>query len=114
MCSDISIIWDGVSIGARSFSRYESLCVAGVVFMDWSSGTPTGTKEQPLTASCLLVAPSAGQKHTGEEQANLLLSVLANHPARLTKAQLRARLAAHPGARVPAGRFAGGQDQVLK
>lgn len=94
VCSDISIIWDGVSIGARNFSRYESLCLAGVVFMDWSSGTPKGTREQPLTRSCLLVAPSAGQQHTGQEQANLLLSALADHPAHLTKTQLQARLSA--------------------
>ena len=33
--SDLSIIWDGVSIGARNFSRYETLYLVGVVFMEW-------------------------------------------------------------------------------
>ena len=103
--SDLSIIWDGVSIGARNFSRYESLYLIGVVFMEWPQASrgslAPGVSREPeqegtlelFTRSCFLVGPSAGQKHTGQEQADLILSALATHPAALTTQVLRARLA---------------------
>ena len=62
--SDLSIIWDGVSIGASSFSRYETLYLVGVVFMDWpqdrrGSLAPGVSREppqegtlEPLVRSC--------------------------------------------------------------
>lgn len=43
--SDLSIIWDGVSIGARNFSRYESLTLVGAVFMDWHRTAPGVSQE---------------------------------------------------------------------
>ena len=96
--SDVAVIWDGVSIGARSFSRYETLYLVGAVFMDFSistpgmsQGAPGASQERPLTTSCLLAGPSAGQKHTGQEQAALML---AEHPAALTTRVLKTRLAA--------------------
>ena len=40
----------------------------------------------------LLAAPSSGQKHSGEEQAELILQGLSDHPAHLTPGSLAARL----------------------
>ena len=36
--SDLAVIWDGVSIGAASFSRYETLMLTGCSYMDQSTG----------------------------------------------------------------------------
>ena len=33
--SDIALVWDGVSIGAKNFSRHESLYLIGAVHFQW-------------------------------------------------------------------------------
>lgn len=93
---DIALIWDGVSIGARSFSRYETLYLIGCTHMVWQDSKAHGVSLEPscrMKAS-FLVGPSAGQKHTGHEQVELLYKALAEHPAKLDRLVLRARLAA--------------------
>ncbi len=93
IASDLSIVWDGVSIGARSFSRYETLYLVGAVYMDfWYPGVSRETTCK--TTSAFMVGPSAGQSHTGPEQADLILRALAEHPAALTKEKLKSHLAA--------------------
>ena len=84
--ADLVLLFDGVSIGARQFSRYESLLLIGVVILEEKGGGEWS--EAPY----LLAAPSAGQMHTGPEQADLILRSLATHPAHLTLAKLEARL----------------------
>ena len=84
--SHLVLLFDGVSIGARMFSRYESLLLIGVVVLeDKGDG-------QWSEAPHLLAAPSVGQKHAGVEQAELILQSLADHPAHLTPEKLAARL----------------------
>ena len=83
--ADLVLLFDGVSIGARQFSRYESLLLVGVVFLEGVGG-------EWSDAPHLLAAPSSGQKHTGEEQAELILQGLSDHPAHLTPGSLAARL----------------------
>ena len=85
--ADLSLVFDGVSIGATMFSRHETLEVIGVAQMQRESKGVWSNKEH------MLAAPSVGQQHKGEEQQQLILSALAAHPARLTTAALRARLA---------------------
>ena len=84
--ADLVLLFDGVSIGARQFSRYESLLLIGVLVME-----EKGDGEWAETPY-LLAAPSAGQNHSGSEQATLILKSLATHPAHLTLAKLAARL----------------------
>jgi hypothetical protein len=88
--SDIAIIWDGVSIGARSFSRHETLYLCGLTYMAW----PETKREQCSTKALFMAGPSAGQSHTGPEQVKLLLRAFENHPAQLDKHKLASRLAA--------------------
>jgi len=84
--ADLVIVYDGVSIGARMFSQNESMMLIGVVVLQ---PTEDGSWSE---AAHLLAAPSAGQMHTGPEQAELILQSLADHPAQLTTSKLRARL----------------------
>ena len=65
--ADLVLLFDGVSIGARMFSRYESMLLVGAVVME-----ETG-RGQWSEVPHLLAAPSAGQMHTGPEQAELIL-----------------------------------------
>ena len=69
------------------FSRYESMLLIGVVVLE-ESAKGGHWSEVPH----LLAAPSAGQMHTGSEQAAVILQSLADHPAHLTQDELRARL----------------------
>ena len=85
--ADFSVVFDGVSIGARMFSRYETMMLLGVVLMEDTGGGVW--REVPH----LLGAPSAGQMHTGEEQVELILQALADHPAHLTVEKMLRRLA---------------------
>lgn len=96
IASDIALVWDGVSIGARNFSRYETLYLIGCTHMVWDGRQTPSTSCEPScwTKASLLAGPSAGQKHTGQEQVDLLFNALEVHPARLDKSCLRARLAA--------------------
>ena len=82
--ADLVIVHDGVSIGARMFSRYETMMLIGVVVLQ-----PTEDGSWSEVAR-LLAAPSAGQKHTGSEQAELILGCLAEHPFCLTGKKLKA------------------------
>ena len=92
--SDLALIWDGVSIGARNFSRNETLYLVGAVFMDWSRAAAPPEEATPtLTTSSFLVGPSAGQQHRGQDQATLMLKHLAEHPAALSQKVLQSRLA---------------------
>ena len=84
---DLALVFDGVSIGARMFSRHESLLLVGCLLMEDTGG---GHWE---TVAHLLAAPSAGQMHKGSEQADLVLQGLADHNAHLTIKVLAARVA---------------------
>ena len=88
--SDIAIIWDGVSIGARIFSRHETLYLCGLTYMAW----PEELREQCSTKAMFIAGPSAGQSHTGPEQVKLLLRAFQDHPAQLDMHKLASRLAA--------------------
>ena len=79
--SDITLMWDGVSIGATSFSRYETLCVTGGNFVDYQTGA---------LRPRLLAAPSLSLKHGGREQVDLLRRELKS--MHLGTAALRSRL----------------------
>ena len=85
MPDDLVLVFDGVSIGARQFSRYESLLLVGVVFLEGVGG-------EWSDAPHLLAAPSSGQEHPGEEQAELILQGLSDHPAHPAPGSLAARL----------------------
>ena len=79
--SDITLMWDGVSIGATSFSRYETLCVTGGNFVDYQTGA---------LRPRLLAAPSLSLKHGGRGQVDLLRRELKS--MHLGTAALRSRL----------------------
>ena len=79
--SDITLMWDGVSIGATSFSRYETLCVTGGNFVDYETGA---------LRPRLLAAPSLSLKHGGRGQVDLLRRELKS--MHLGTAALRSRL----------------------
>ena len=71
--SDVTLIFDGVSIGASSFSRHETLNVMGFSFMGESSEGPGRVglgrgRGRLRVQSRLLVAPSSGLQHAGNEQ----------------------------------------------
>jgi len=80
--SDFTLVWDGVSIGARQFSRRETLYLIGVVFHDSSSH---------VMREIFLAGPSAGLQHDGAAQVQLLLRALANHPANFNLRCLQVR-----------------------
>ena len=81
--SDMTIMWDGVSIGASSFSRHETLLLIGANYMCQQSGR---------LKSRFLAAPSLALLHDGAGQMLLLLRELQAHPARLTQAALKQRV----------------------
>ena len=101
--ADLVLLFDGVSIGARMFSRYESMLLIGVVVMEETS--PGQWSEVPH----LLAAPSAGQMHTGPEQAELIMQSLADHPAHLQQAKLSSRLGLTGS---DGAACAGGEDRI--
>ena len=51
--ADLVLVFDGVSIGARQFSRYESLLLVGLVFLE--GGTCLAPHAQP--ANCASARP---------------------------------------------------------
>ena len=80
--SDLSLVWDGVSIGGTMWSRGETLCVIGVGCCDTA-----GHIHHLLVSS-----PSENLQKAGESQVELVLRSLRDHPARLSAAMLRRRL----------------------
>ena len=80
--SDLSLIWDGVSIGGTMWSRGETLCIVAVGFCG-----PDGHVQHRLVTT-----PSENLQKAGESQVELVLKALAGHPAQLTQAALRRRL----------------------
>ena len=79
---DLSLIWDGVSIGGTMWSRGETMCIIGVGFCE-SSGH---------IQHRLLATPSENLQKTGLAQVDLVLGSLRSHPAKLSQAVLRSRL----------------------
>ena len=94
--SDLSLIWDGVSIGATSFSRQETLMLIGCTSVQPDSGA---------IEPHLVAAPSISLNHSGEGQVELLLRELGRDPWSLDRHALRRRLAvlAADGAGVQGG-----------
>ena len=83
-----SIMWDGVNLGATSFSRRESLCVIACNMVSASSG-----RLHPR----LLAAPSLGWDHGGPAQAELVRRSLAGHEAEISSEVCSRRLSALGG-----------------
>ena len=69
--SDFALIWDGVSIGTKAFSRNETLCLIGMRAAHPATGKPY---------TRLLAAPSSLAAHGGAEKAQLLLRACAALP----------------------------------
>ena len=77
--SDLSLTWDGVSIGGSMWSRAETLCIIGLGYV----GASGHIRHR------LIATPSENLRKAGEAQMQLVLQTLANHPARLSLAKLR-------------------------
>ena len=84
--ADFVLVFDGVSIGARMFSRNESMLVIGAVIMSEQGRGKWRSESQ------LLAAPSSAQHHTAQEQANLVLREVVAHPAGLSVRRLSERV----------------------
>ena len=80
--SDLSLVWDGVSIGGTMWSRQETFCVLGVGFCD-----AAGRIQYRLVAT-----PSENLQKAGPAQVSLVLASLRDHPAGLSSEVLRRRL----------------------
>ena len=93
IATDISIIWDGVSIGARNFSRNETLSLIGFVHMTWGDKRRGRSHGRIQTCESLIAGPSSGQAHVGTEQVQLLRRALEEHPGHFTTDRLKALLA---------------------
>ena len=89
--SDLSLIFDGVRVGAKQFSRHESLLLLGVAFEVAASSI--FQRAGPRIQVRMLGAPSSGQRHDGVGQKDCVMEALAEHPARLSREGLSARLA---------------------
>ena len=83
--SDLNLIFDGVSIGATSMSRHETLNVIGFSYMGVSSERRGRDGFLPVVQTRLLVAPSSGLKHAGDETVASVSQVLCEHPGRYGK-----------------------------
>ena len=83
-----SLMWDGVNLGATTFSRHESLCVIAPNMV-----SPTTGQLHPR----LLAAPSMGWDHSGVGQAELVRASLEAHEARLSAQVCQRRLSALGG-----------------
>jgi hypothetical protein len=86
--SDISIVFDGVSIGATQFSHHETLLVIGATF----SCSQTGS-----IRARLLTAHSMGISHAGVAIRDTLFQDLAEPPLNCNRAWSRARIAVRGG-----------------
>ena len=84
--ADFVLVFDGVSIGARMFSRNESMLVIGAVIMSEQG------RGKWRSVSQFLAAPSSGQNHTPDEQADLVLREVVAHPAGLSVGKLSERV----------------------
>ncbi len=82
--SDLAIAWDGVSLGASSFSRHETLQVMAAAFV-----SPHSCR---LHAR-FLAAPSSGGNHSGQAQVAIASLAMTQHPVRLDMVALRSRCA---------------------
>ena len=82
--SDVALVFDGVSIGATSFSRHETLMLIGAVITSHRTGQ---------FRARLLAAPSMGFSHKGPVVRDLLLQTLHAHPFAYDMDTLRARVA---------------------
>jgi hypothetical protein len=76
--SDLSLIFDGVSVGAEQFLRNESLMLLGVAFE--VAACSVFPRAGPRIQVRMLGAPSSGQHHDGEGQKATVLEALADHP----------------------------------
>ena len=90
--SDISVVFDGVSIGSSTvFCTQETLLPIGVTFM------PLELWDVASDGLVLVDLPSMGGSHQGKHQKELVLRSLGSHPWGLTITLLHPRLAAVGG-----------------
>ena len=80
IASCASIVADTVSIGARNFSRHETLCIVG-----WQHAHPISGR-----LMCTLVAiGSQGARHSGEHTKDLMAKLLEGAPLNFSRKRMR-------------------------